>query len=89
MFSADPLLLNPLSLEKKQVLLSVVVFEQRHISMICAVIDALFFAFFEYFQSQFLIQDLKSRLTVHENGISVYQNLNLGGDNFKQIKSRN
>ena len=50
-------------------------------------IDALFFCtFLRIFKSEFLIQDLISRLTVKENGIFIYQNLSLGVDNQKQIK---
>ena len=36
--------------------------------------------------SEFLIQDLTSRLIVNENGISIYQSLSLGFDDQKQVK---
>ena len=55
-------------------------------SVICRKIDTLFFTLSEDFKSEIQIQELVSRLTVYENGISIYQNPNLGVDNQKQIK---
>ena len=42
-----------------------------------------FCPFLRIFRSEFLIQDLTSRLKVIKNGISMYQNLNGGVDNKK------
>ena len=45
-----------------------------------------FLHFFRTFKSEFLIQELISRLIVNENGVSVHQNLGLDVDNQKLIK---
>ena len=45
-----------------------------------------FCPFLRILKSEFLIQDLISRLIVKENGTSMYQNLGLGANNQKQIK---
>ena len=45
-------------------------------------VDTLLFALFEDFlKSEFLIQDLISRLIVNKNAIPIYQNLSSGVDN--------
>ena len=45
-----------------------------------------FSPFLKVFKSEFLIEDLTSRLIVNENEMSISQNLSLGVDNQKQIK---
>ena len=45
-----------------------------------------FHPFFKILKSEFLIQDLLSRLIVNQNEISVCQNQSLGIDNQNQIK---
>ena len=42
--------------------------------------------FLRIFKSEFLIQDLLSRLIVNEDRISMFQSLSLGVENQKQIK---
>ena len=47
-----------------------------------------FSPFREDFKSEFLIQDLISRLIVNENGTSTYRSVSLSVDSQKQIKFR-
>ena len=49
-------------------------------------IDTQFYVLLRIFKSEFLIQDLISRLTVNKNEISIDRNLSLGVDNKKLIK---
>ena len=49
-------------------------------------IDTFFLPFLKNFKSEFLVQDVISRLIVDVNGISIYQNIGLSTDNQKQIK---
>ena len=46
-------------------------------------LTACFLTFLRIVKSEFLIQDLISRLVMNEYGISIYQNLSLGVDNQK------
>ena len=94
-----PLLLeSPLPLEKKQVLGSALVSEQRaeqiqlsaqtkipcgHISVTWPEIDTLSSPFLKIFKSEFMIQDWIFWPIVNQNVISIYQNLSLGVENQK------
>ena len=49
-------------------------------------IDTLFLPFLRILKSEFLIQNLISRLIVNKNGIPIYRNLSLSVDNQKQVK---
>ena len=98
-FSVYPIhLKSPILLEKTQVLVSVLVSEQRtkqrqhnaqisHVSVQTYLCDlarkliSCFLPFLKIFKSDFLIQDLISRLIMNQNEISIYQNLSFSIDN--------